>query len=114
MNHRRPKGTPRPRPPSPQPHFVSEGPDVGSDAIDNVFLSKSALQKLHLECYDECVYNDLPQYLVRISDMRLYSRGELWKKFRSLVGAIDVDVEKARYTMVTVGEAQLRTNCKVI
>ncbi|KAF8131472.1 heterokaryon incompatibility protein-domain-containing protein [Boletus edulis] len=84
---------------------------VGSEKIDNV-LSKSSLRKLHLECYDECVYNDLPQYLVRISDMRLCSRAELLKVFRSHVGTVSIDLEEARHTVVSAGEEQLRRKCK--
>lgn len=109
MNRRLPNGTP-----PPQSHFLSEEPEVvGSENTDNS-LSRSSLRKLHFECYDECVYNDLPQYLVRISDMRLCSRAELWKIFRSLLGTISIDLEKARHTMEHVGEAELRKNCKVI
>ena len=112
MNRRLPTGTPRPS--SPQPHFISEEPEVvGSENTDDL-LSKSSLRKLLIECYDECVYNDLPQYLVRISDMRLYNRAELWKIFRSLLDTVSVDLEKARRTMERDGEAELRKNCKVI
>ncbi|KAI9566379.1 heterokaryon incompatibility protein-domain-containing protein [Boletus coccyginus] len=110
MSRRLPCGTPRPS--SPQPYFPSEEPEpVGSEDIDSL-LSRSSLHKLHLECYDECVYNDLPQYLVRISDMRLYSRSELWKNSRSLLDTINVDLEKARDTMKCAGEVQLKKNCK--
>lgn len=117
-----PNGTPA-HPSSPQTRFLAEESPEPSEVavsqpphdVDNL-LSESSLHKLHLECYDECVFNDLPQYLVRISDMRLYSREELWKIFRPLVDATTFDLEKARQTIMTecAGEAQLRKNCKVI
>ncbi|KAH0837771.1 heterokaryon incompatibility protein-domain-containing protein [Lanmaoa asiatica] len=103
-------------PSSPQPYLLSEessfDPEtVGSEDIDNL-LSKSSLHNLHFECYDECVYNDLPQYLIRINDMRLYNRRELWKTFRSLIDTITIDLERARDTMEYAGKAQVKKNCK--
>jgi hypothetical protein len=44
-------------------------------------ISESTLREICLEHFDTCVYNDLPQYLIRISDMKLYSRDELGKNF---------------------------------
>lgn len=116
INHGLLDDTP-PQSSSPLPHLLSEessfDPYVpGSGDIDN-FLSRSSLDKLRLECYDECVYNDLPQYLVRISDMRLYSRRELWKVFRPLIDTIAIDLEKARLTIKWAGDVQLRKNYKV-
>lgn len=104
-----PNGTPR-RPP--QQHFLSDSESEALESTDNA-LSKSFLRKLHLECFDECIYNDLPQYLVRVSDMRLYSRGELWKTFRSHLRSVNINLEDARQMMESDGEAQLRENCKV-
>lgn len=117
MNHRLLDDTP-PRPPSHPSHFLSEESPFGSEIaasedIDDL-LSKSSLHKLHLACYDDCIFNDLPQYLVRISDMRLYNRGELWKIFRPLaLDTLNIDLRNARRTMEHAGEAQLTKNYKV-
>ncbi|KAI9566366.1 hypothetical protein HD554DRAFT_2117567 [Boletus coccyginus] len=64
-------------------------------AFPSKVLSESRLREICLEYLDECIYNDLPQYLIRISDMRLYSHDELWENFRPLVDTMSIDVEEA-------------------
>ncbi|KAH0837770.1 hypothetical protein J3R83DRAFT_5948 [Lanmaoa asiatica] len=84
--------------------------------LRDTILSKLALRELYLECFDECVYNDLPQYLIRTRDMRLFAREELWEIFRPLVDTIPLDLENARSTkkvFATRGDWQLKQECKV-
>ncbi|KAI9566375.1 hypothetical protein HD554DRAFT_2323154 [Boletus coccyginus] len=77
-------------------------------------LSESTLREICLGYLDECVYNDLPQYLIRISDMRLYSRDELWENFRPLVDTMSIDVEGAKRTVGKWGwNDDVRQLCKV-
>ncbi|KAF8546087.1 hypothetical protein OG21DRAFT_1473262 [Imleria badia] len=75
------------------------------------FLSESTLREIWLDSFDQCVYNDLPQYLIRISDMKLYSRNELWEIFRPhVLDTTPTDVEKARKSGAS--ESKLRSLCK--
>jgi len=79
-------------------------------------LSESRLRKTCLEYLDECVYNDLPQYLIRISDMRLYSRDELWEIFRPLVDTMSIDMDEAKRRVGRWGgrwDEDVRKLCKV-
>ena len=78
---------------APNPQMPSQ-PKAAADPDDT--LSEPTLRGICLEHLDTCVYNDLPQYLIRISDMKLYSRVELWESFRPLVDTMPIDVEEAR------------------
>lgn len=90
---------------------MSSQSKVAADPDD--ILSESTLREICLEHFDTCVYNDLPQYLIRISDMKLYSRDELWEIFRPLVDTMSIDVEEARRTMEKWGSGAVRLLCKV-
>ncbi|KIJ58275.1 hypothetical protein HYDPIDRAFT_34346 [Hydnomerulius pinastri MD-312] len=56
----------------------------------------STERQLLLDAFDNYVYNNLPTHLLRISDMTLVTRGEIWDMFQPKMKAVtDTDIEKA-------------------
>lgn len=79
--------------------------EVAFDLVGS--LSESVLRDLCRDYLDTIVYNDLPQYLIRINNMRLYSRDELWEHARPFVEIMPIDVEQARKTRMRNDVRQL-------
>ncbi|KIJ19556.1 hypothetical protein PAXINDRAFT_127713 [Paxillus involutus ATCC 200175] len=55
-----------------------------------------SIRRLYLDCFDEYVFNTLPTYLIRISDMKLVSRSEIWENVRPLVEPSNKILKEAR------------------
>ncbi|KAF8839197.1 hypothetical protein BDN67DRAFT_791753 [Paxillus ammoniavirescens] len=55
-----------------------------------------SIRQLYLDYFDEYVFNRLPTYLIRISDMKLVSRSEIWECVRPLVKPSNRTLEEAR------------------
>ncbi|KIJ04445.1 hypothetical protein PAXINDRAFT_22265 [Paxillus involutus ATCC 200175] len=54
--------------------------------------NEERLRRVCLDYFDEYVFNQLPLYLIRLSDMELLSRNDIWEDVRPLV-----DIPKLNY-----------------
>ncbi|KAF8833324.1 hypothetical protein BDN67DRAFT_1017690 [Paxillus ammoniavirescens] len=74
-----------------------------------------SIRQLYLDYFDEYVFNRLPTYLIRISDMKLVSRSEIWENVRPLVEPSNKILEEARRMRGQHGVRQdiLKLHCLV-